>query len=281
MIIFVIDILIASSDDESLLVLLVLLLLLLLVVLRSEGLCGNSWYGSRESCTKRKNKNRYLQSLLGPYESSNTKINVKIILFMPAAPFHGQFWNIWRIREICTKRKTKKLIFTITNVSIWSFTNRNKLQNNFLPGVPYYPKQISLLFFTYIFEVVKFYQGIVFSKKIIVASNLYLTIMILWNACRITPRSHHWKRWNIVFKKCLFCSKITLRDLFQKQQIIYWKIHLSLVWYKICKMFLARLKNLAWFLAQKVFFFCFPNFPSCLMLPRKKFPQKLIVAACN
>ena len=38
-----------------------------------------------------KQKNLYSQSLMGPYEASLTRINVKINLFLPVVPFHRQF----------------------------------------------------------------------------------------------------------------------------------------------------------------------------------------------
>ena len=43
-------------------------------------------------------KKRYPQSLMGPYEASQTRINNSTTFFLPAAPFHWQFCNIWRIR---------------------------------------------------------------------------------------------------------------------------------------------------------------------------------------
>ena len=91
---------------------------------------------------KEKQKSWCSQSLMGPYEASQTRINVSIIFFLPASSVNLNILqhlknyrsntNRYESTESCTQWKTKKFVFTITNGSIWSFTSNNKRLNNFI-----------------------------------------------------------------------------------------------------------------------------------------------------
>ena len=121
-----------------------------------------------------KQKSWYQQSLVGPYEASQTRINVSIILFLPAAPYYRKYWNIGRIHG---NTIDMSLVSTIPNEKQKSLYSQSLMGpyeasqaekscpiSFFLPVVPYYPKSVFYFFFN-MFEVVNLHQKLFFLVK--------------------------------------------------------------------------------------------------------------------